>query len=146
MLLAALVLGCDGGGDAPVDAAPATADGASLIDAATLIDAAALLDADPNLACDPSRTHNWVAQRPIEPGDFCDDIQLCAASAAVAAAVIAAVPGFECVPAGGEGGCEAGQRFCRWNDPDEIDAAEWASLCEITVLDVPPMLECFVYL
>lgn len=97
-------------------------------------------------SCDPDRTWNWVANRPIQPGDFCDDVQLCAADAEAAALITAAMPELECGEPAGQGGCTAGQLFCQWSSPDIIDDDEWAGLCAITVMDEPPTIRCLVYL
>ncbi len=117
-------------------------------DAEPLADALSAVDADPS-ACLPNNLWNVVADRAIVVGDYCDDIQLCAVNTAAAATIMAIEPGFTCgdPPAPGPAGCATGERYCVWFDPDVVDADDYASLCEITVLEnAPEQLRCLLYL
>ncbi len=107
-------------------------------------DAGAPAAADAGASCEPDRLENVIENRPIQEGDYCDDIQLCARDAAAAGAVMALEPGFEC--GAEQAGCAAGEVHCSWNTPDTIDAADYAALCDISTADVAPTLRCWVYL
>ena len=96
-------------------------------------------------SCDPNRLRFVIEDRAMAVGDYCDDIQMCIATG-LAAAVETIEPGFNCNREGPQG-CPTGQRRCVWNDPDDIDAAEYARLCEITLLvDGPESVGCYLYL
>lgn len=146
--VAAFFLACT---DTPAGGADAGDTDAATLDAApgdaeVLADAAPAADAGP-YACEPDRLWNVIANRPIVVGDFCDDIQLCAQNADVAAAIMAIEPGFVCPDPPGQAGCAAGERACQWFDPDVLDADDYAGLCAISALDsAPDQLNCLVYL
>jgi hypothetical protein len=137
-LVAVAALACD-----RTDAEPPGRPDAAGSPADAGADAAGYVDADP-ASCDPSQTSNPVADRPIRPGDYCDDVSLCAADATAAAAIMAVAPGLSC--GGSGGGCAAGEVYCIWYDADEIDADDWAAICAITVMDDPPLVSCWLYL
>lgn len=117
---------------------------ASLIDAsAPTVDASKALDADLS-SCVASSIWYALEDRVLRAGDYCDDIQLCAANATVAASVMATVPGFSC----SNSPLACGDEYsCVWYSSDVIDADAYADLCEITVVEnAPTLLTCTVYL
>jgi hypothetical protein len=112
------------------------------LDAATgdaAADDAAATDA--GLACDPSAV-TFPAGGTLTVGQLCDDVFVCVASAADAAALMAAAPHYTCstTPAAG---CTA--YTCRAS-PSTLDASELAELCAITVLTPRPPITCMIYL
>jgi hypothetical protein len=136
-------------GDSSDDSADAasdpSADAAAGADAAASSDATPGIDADPS-ACEPDTLWNVIEDRPLAAGDYCDDLQLCAADADAAAAIMAIEPGFDC-DSPNRGGCAAGEVYCAWYDPDILDAGDYAGLCAITALpDAPERISCWVYL
>jgi len=159
VLLAALVPACgspalpglDGGSllDAGTDPdsgvaldAEVALDAAIALDAEVARDAALALDAG---VCDPAAVR-FPMGGTLSEGTLCDDVFVCAADAAQAAAVQAASPRFRCDVAP-EGPC-AGVT-CAFRDPggpSTLDPAEIAEICKITVLVPRPDLVCFVYL
>lgn len=82
----------------------------------------------------------------LTEGTLCDDVFVCVADPADAAAVTAASSRFVCSPTP-EGGCAGAT--CRYADPggpSTLDAAEIAEICAVTVLAPTPDLVCMVYL
>lgn len=87
---------------------------------------------------------NVVDDRELREGDYCDDIQLCAASSSVVEAIGSIAPEFECES--GPGNCEPDETACVWTTPDSIERGEYQQLCAISVLEDAPTTRCFVYL
>lgn len=125
LLAALLLLGCG-------DASPDRDDAGSSIDAGT------------PASCNTDLMRHVIDDREIREGDYCDDIQLCAASSLVAEAIMSIAPGFDCEP--GPGNCEPNEIPCVWNTPDNVDADEYEQLCAISVLEDAPITRCFIYL
>lgn len=82
----------------------------------------------------------------LEPGTLCDDVFVCLASAADAAAVMAASARFTC-DAAPAGPCPGAT--CQYADPggpSVLDADEIAEICAVTLVSPTPELTCRVYL
>jgi hypothetical protein len=137
LLLLALAA-CGGSDEALPDSS--TADAAGTPDTAqSAADAAS--DALPS-ACNPDLTRVFTSDDPLGEGAYCDDIFVCAATAAQAAAIEEAAPGFTC--GGEQGGCAV----IRCAHPGgTVSAADMEEICAITILPEPPdEVLCMIYL
>ena len=101
-------------------------------------------DAATTPTCNTDLMLNVVSDREIREGDYCDDIQSCAASSSVVDTIRSIAPGFDC--RAGSGSCEPTETLCVWNTPDDVDRDEYQQLCAISAIEDAPITRCFVYL
>lgn len=128
----------DAGADATSDVADAVARDASD-------------DTDVAAVCDTSVIRMVPPGSTFRVGSYCDELRLCAADAAVAAAVMRVAPAFECAPETGGGvPCAAGEVRCTWRSGGTshvtVGNDEHAQVCRALAVPRPPRAGlCIVY-
>lgn len=97
-------------------------------------------------SCNPDAVRfEYLAMGPLQEGTFCDELIVCARDAAEEARIEAASSLFEC--SGEPHALCSSARTCAYEagGPHDIDLAELAEICAVTLLVPTPDVVCVVY-